>query len=71
MPAAPVAQDLEGNPALMQVPDDIVALRRRAPELARAWRQAVRAVLGDAMSAGYRITSVTREGWYVLRSDRG
>jgi len=68
---APVAQDLEGNPALMQVPDDIVALRRRAPELARAWRQAVRAVLGDAMSAGYRITSVTRDGWYVLRSDRG
>ena len=55
----------------MQVPDDIVALRRRAPELARAWRQAVRAVLGDAMSAGYRITSVTRDGWYVLRSDRG
>jgi len=68
---APVAQDLEGNPALMQVPDDIVALRRRAPELARAWRQAVRAALGDAMSAGYRITSVTRDGWYVLRSDRG
>ena len=68
---APVEKALEGTPALMQVPDDIVALRRRAPELARAWRQAVRTALGDAMSAGYRITSVTRDGWYVLRSDRG
>ena len=68
---APVTQKLEGPSALLQVPDDIVALRRRAPELARAWRLAVRAALGEAMSAGYRITSVTRDGWYVLRSGRG
>jgi len=67
----PVAQPSEGRTALLQVPDDIVALRRRAPELARAWRLAVRTALGDAMSAGYRIASVTRDGWYVLRSDRG
>jgi len=68
---APVAQDLKGTTALLQVPEDIVALRRRAPELARAWRHAVRAALGGAMSAGYRVASVTRDGWYVLRSDRG
>jgi predicted GNAT superfamily acetyltransferase len=66
-----VTQELEGPSALLQVPDDIVALRRRAPELARAWRLAVRAALGQAMSAGYRVTSVTRDGWYVLRSGRG
>jgi predicted GNAT superfamily acetyltransferase len=65
----PVTQDLHGRTALLQVPDDIVALRRRAPELARAWRHAVRAGLGDAMSAGYRVAAVTRDGWYVLRSD--
>ena len=67
----PVARDLHGNTALLQVPDDIVALRHRAPQLARSWRHAVRAALGGAMSAGYRVTSVTRDGWYVLRSGRG
>jgi predicted GNAT superfamily acetyltransferase len=65
----PVARDLHGRTALLQVPDDIVALRRRSPELARTWRYAVRAALGDAMSAGYRVTAVTRDGWYVLSSD--
>ncbi len=67
----PVPGDLRGPTALLQVPDDIVALRRGAPELARAWRHAVRAALGGAMSAGYRVTAVTRDGWYVLQSDHG
>jgi predicted GNAT superfamily acetyltransferase len=49
-----------------QVPDDIVALRRANPELARAWRVAVRHALTSAFGAGYRITGVTRPGWYVL-----
>ena len=65
----PITQDVSGQTALLQVPDDIVALRQRAPELARAWRLAVRSALGGAMSAGYRITAVTRDGWYVLSSD--
>jgi predicted GNAT superfamily acetyltransferase len=60
---------LQGGAALLQVPDDIVALRRRSPDLARTWRYAVRAALGNAMSAGYRVTAVTRDGWYVLSSD--
>ena len=66
----PVVHGLQGPSALVHVPDDIVALRRRDPELARRWRRAVRAALGDAMSGGYRVTAVTRDGWYVLNSDR-
>ena len=57
--------------ALVQVPDDIVAIRRLQPDVARLWRHAVRAALGEAMSAGYRVIGATREGWYVLRADRG
>ncbi len=56
---------------IVQVPDDIVAIRRDRPDLARRWRQEVRVALGDAMSAGYRVTGATRDGWYVLRSGRG
>ena len=67
----PVRRALDGPSALLQVPGDIVALRRSSPELARMWRHAVRAALGDAMAAGYRVTGVTRDGWYVLRSGRG
>jgi predicted GNAT superfamily acetyltransferase len=67
----PESTALHGPRALLQVPEDIVALRRSSPELARRWRHAVRAALGDAMAAGYRVTGVTREGWYVLQSGRG
>ena len=49
-----------------QVPEDIVALRRSDPQLARAWRMAVRKALTSAFDAGYQVTGVTRTGWYVL-----
>jgi predicted GNAT superfamily acetyltransferase len=62
----PRAHRATGPVALVQVPDDIVAIRRRQPDLARRWRHAVRSALGDAMSSGYRITGATRDGWYVL-----
>ena len=64
----PDAHAVRGSSALVQVPDDIVAIRKSNPALARRWRNAVRAVLGDAMSSGYRVTGATRDGWYVLRS---
>jgi len=67
----PVSGELLGRWALVQVPDDIVSVRRHDPELARSWRHAVRAALGNAMSAGYRVTAVTRDGRYVLDSGRG
>ena len=56
----------EGNPILVQVPEDIVALRREQPGVARSWRVAVREALTTLLSAGYEITGATRDGWYVL-----
>jgi predicted GNAT superfamily acetyltransferase len=53
---------------LCQVPDDAVELRRTDPQLARAWRHALRAAMNDAMDAGYEVTGATRSGWLVLES---
>jgi predicted GNAT superfamily acetyltransferase len=53
---------------LCQVPEDIVAIRRSDPSQGRAWRAAVRKIVGGAISAGYEVTGATRSGWYVLES---
>ena len=53
---------------LCQVPDDILAIRRRDPALAREWRVALRHALVDALARGYAISGATRSGWYVLES---
>jgi len=62
----PVMHSSSASVVTCQVPDDIVALRRSDPKLAREWRMAVRQTIGDAFAAGCRITGVTRTGWYVL-----
>jgi predicted GNAT superfamily acetyltransferase len=62
----PVSGSTSAAIVTCQVPDDIVALRRDDPALARAWRLAVRDALKAAFDAGYRISGVTRTGWYVL-----
>jgi predicted GNAT superfamily acetyltransferase len=56
----------EGATLLIQVPSDIVALRREEPAAARAWRLALRDASTRMLSAGYEITGATRDGWYVL-----
>jgi predicted GNAT superfamily acetyltransferase len=70
--AAAAGHPIEPRPdpgaLLVQVPEDIVAIRRSDAELARRWRYEVREALGGAMSAGYRITAVTRDGLYVLET---
>jgi predicted GNAT superfamily acetyltransferase len=53
---------------ICQVPEDIVAVRRSDPELARRWRFAMRDALGGAMQRGYAVKGATRSGWYVLES---
>jgi predicted GNAT superfamily acetyltransferase len=53
---------------LCQVPDDIVALRRSDPPLARAWRMTLRKAFTDALAAGYEVSGATRSGWYVLET---
>jgi predicted GNAT superfamily acetyltransferase len=56
----------EGHPLLVQVPEDVVTLRREQPALATAWRLALREALTNALAGGYEITGASRLGWYVL-----
>jgi predicted GNAT superfamily acetyltransferase len=55
---------------LCQVPEDIVAIRRRDPLLARRWRRALRAAMEPAMASGFTVTAVTGAGAYLLERDR-
>jgi predicted GNAT superfamily acetyltransferase len=55
-----------GRIALCQVPEDIIAIRRADPALARSWRRLARQALLGALGSGYRVTACTRGGWYVL-----
>ena len=48
------------------VPDDVEELRRRDPDLARAWRAAVRDVLHGLMSGGAQVVGFSRTGGYVV-----
>jgi predicted GNAT superfamily acetyltransferase len=64
----PIAKTAHAQILLCEVPDDIVAVRRADPALARSWRLALRSVLVDAFAAGYAISGATRSGWYVLQS---
>jgi predicted GNAT superfamily acetyltransferase len=62
----PVSRSSSARVLLCQVPDDIVALRRSDPLLARAWRLALRQKLTQALDSGYEVSGATRSGWYVL-----
>jgi len=64
----PVVTAARSRVLLCRVPDDIVALRRQDPALARAWRLALREAITRAIDRGYAITGATRSGWYVLES---
>lgn len=61
-----LAGDFRG-PVACAIPADIERMRRDDPQVARDWRQAVRAVLGRAMEAGYHITDFARSGCYLLQ----
>jgi hypothetical protein len=56
-----------GAVELIQVPDDIVALRAGDAGLGRRWRLAIRETLGAALRAGAHADGFTRDGWYVVR----
>ena len=64
-PTSPASGEVT-NPVLVQVPQDIVALRREQPVVARAWRVALRDTLTRLLAAGFVITGATRNGCYVL-----
>jgi len=63
---APVRGSDGGALRLCWVPDDIVAVRRRDPANALAWRRALRAAFTDAIDDGFAATAMTRDGCYVL-----
>lgn len=62
----PVRHDDHGDAVEVELPRDILALRRTDPELAARWRLAVRDVLQPAYAAGRRITHVRRDGSYLI-----
>lgn len=62
----PLETQLNKDHIVVAVPEDIVAIRRHDPELARRWRQRVRDALGGAMARGYRVAGLTRNHEYVL-----
>ncbi len=65
---APVIRSVTGSPLYCRAPADIVGLRHCSPELARQWRIAVRETVGRRIQEGWRVATVTRDGWYVLEA---
>jgi predicted GNAT superfamily acetyltransferase len=51
---------------LCRIPTDIESMRQAEPDLARAWRLAVRDVLGQSLAAGYVVEAFLRSGCYVV-----
>ncbi|WP_156750509.1 chorismate synthase [Mycobacterium sp. 852013-50091_SCH5140682] len=49
-----------------RVPEDIVAIRRQQPELARQWRLALRPIFAEAFAEGFAALGFSRDGWYLL-----
>jgi predicted GNAT superfamily acetyltransferase len=69
-PGAPGLPAVPGLPArktvLVAVPADIERLRQTDPAAAKAWRAALREVLGGLLTDGARVVGFDRTGWYVL-----
>ena len=63
---APLLQPGQAELRLVQVPTDVVELRHRDPELALAWRLALRDVLVSAFADGLEVVGVGRDGWYLI-----
>lgn len=51
---------------LVQVPDDVVALRREQTESAQEWRRALRRALVPAFEEGLEVVGISRDSWYVV-----
>ena len=64
----PVVGPVSAGPAdvVIEIPDDIVRLRRDDPAAALAWRLALRDSLADRLETGHVLRGVDRAGSYVL-----
>ncbi len=63
---APLIGAARGPLLCCRLPTDIVHIRCTDPDLARAWRRALRDTLGRALDAGHRVLGVTADGSYML-----
>lgn len=63
----PVLGRTDAEVVLIGLPADIEGLRRTDPGAARAWRQALREVLGGLMARGARVVGFHRKSSYVVR----
>ena len=52
---------------VIELPEDIVVLRERDPQAARAWRLRLRDALTTAFADGFGIAGLSGDGGYVLR----
>jgi predicted GNAT superfamily acetyltransferase len=66
VPGAAGADTPVSNRALVRVPDDILAVRRRDPGCADAWRVAVRNAMTGLFARGLRPFAAVAPGWYVF-----
>jgi predicted GNAT superfamily acetyltransferase len=62
----PVPSRAGGGVVLVAVPPDVERLRLEDRGAARAWRFALREVLGGLLADGGSVTGFAREGWYVV-----
>lgn len=62
----PLVGSVAGPLVLVGVPPEVERLRRSDASAARAWRYALRTVLGGLLADGARVTGFVRSGWYVV-----
>ncbi|HET6738484.1 MAG TPA: GNAT family N-acetyltransferase [Kribbella sp.] len=63
--------DRSDSTVLVAVPADVEGLRHTDPAAAKAWRVALREVLGGLLADGAVVTGFDRAGWYVLDAGKG
>ncbi|TDE32847.1 GNAT family N-acetyltransferase [Nonomuraea mesophila] len=66
----PVVGTSEADVVLVGTPPDVERLRREDPAAARAWRAAMREVLGGLLDAGGHVVTLTNHGEYVVTGHR-
>jgi predicted GNAT superfamily acetyltransferase len=64
---APVTASVDGAVLIAWIPPNIVDIREQDPELAAAWRRALRGTVGRALAEEFRVEAMTRDGRLVLR----
>jgi predicted GNAT superfamily acetyltransferase len=65
----PVVGPRDAATLLVEVPPDIEGLRRTDPGAAKAWRLALREVLGTLLAEGARVTGFHNRSCYVVTRD--